>query len=59
MPATFMSKELFSAEVTENKLKEEVRLRIKAGAIKSWYEKNGKQGWILYTEWNVLGENDK
>lgn len=58
MPSTFTSKEYFSAEVTEIKLDEEVRLRIKAGAIRSWYEKNEKQGWILYTEWNVLGEND-
>jgi hypothetical protein len=58
MPATITSKENFSSEVTEKELKEEVRLRIKAGAIRSWYEKNGIQGWILQTEWNVLGEND-
>lgn len=58
MPATFTSKENFSSEVTEKELKEEVRLRIKAGAIRSWYEKNKNQGWILYTEWNVLGVND-
>lgn len=56
MPATFITKENFSKSTKETKLKEEVRLRIKAGAIRSWYEKNGTQGWILYTEWNVIGE---
>jgi len=55
MPATIQTKEVFSANTPTKRLDEEVRLRIKAGAIKSWYEKQSEQ-WILYTEWNVIGE---
>ena len=34
---------------------EEIRLWIKAGAIKSWMEEEQDE-WVLYTEWNVIGE---
>jgi hypothetical protein len=57
MPATVTTKEHFPAGIDEARLKEEVRLRMKAGAIRSWYEKQeGNAGYILYTEWNVIGE---
>lgn len=55
MPSTFISKENFPSNTSENNLKEEIKLRLKAGAIKSWYEKESS-GWVLYTEWNVIGE---
>lgn len=56
MPGTFTSKENFEAGITTAQMDEEVRLRIKAGAIKSWYEGGEAAGWTLYTEWNVIGE---
>lgn len=56
MPATVITKEIIPADAAEERLKEEVRLRIKAGAIRSWYEKQKDNSYILYTEWNVIGE---
>ncbi len=56
MPATIQTKEVFPGDTSTTSLDEAVRLRIKAGAIKSWYQKESGQ-WILYTEWNVIGEN--
>ncbi len=55
MPATVTTKEPFPLNTDENRLNDEIKLRIKAGAIRSWYEKKS-DGYILYTEWNVLGE---
>ena len=55
MPATIQTKEVFPAATSKERLDEEVRLRIKAAAIRSWYEEGSGQ-WILYTEWNVVGE---
>lgn len=55
MPSTVTTSEQFPLITEEARLKEEVRLRIKAGAIRSWYEKN-TDSWVLYTEWNVIGE---
>jgi hypothetical protein len=55
MPATLTTKEIFPVSTSEASLDEEVRLKIKAGAIRSWYEKS-TEGYILYTEWNVIGE---
>jgi hypothetical protein len=57
MSATVTTKEIFPASTSEARLDEEVRLRIKAGAIRSWYEMVNEE-YILYTEWNVIGEND-
>lgn len=57
MPATFISREPFPNETPEERLKDEVRLRIKAGAIRCWVEENGTHK-MLCTEWNVIGEND-
>lgn len=58
MPSTFKTEEKFAAGITEAQIKEEVRLRIKAGAINCKYEGNKSNGWTLYTEWNVIGENN-
>ncbi len=55
MPATVTTKESFPLSTSEVHLNEEVRLRIKAGAIKCWYEEKS-DGFILFTEWNVIGE---
>lgn len=55
MPSTIVTKESFPANTEETRLKEEVKLRLKATAIKSWYEKNN-DGFVLFTEWNVIGE---
>ena len=53
MPSTFITKEALPAETSPAELKELIRLRIKASAIRCWQEGNQ-----LYTEWNVLGEQD-
>ena len=55
MPATITTKEIFPLDTNEAQLREEVKLRIKAAAIKCWYEKQ-PQNWVLFTEWNVIGE---
>ena len=55
MPATVTTNEVFPLTTNEDQLKEEVRLRMKAGAIRSWYEKKD-DGFTLYTEWNIIGE---
>ena len=56
MPATFTQVEEFPAGTEEARVKEEQRLRIKAGAISSEYEGSESEGWKLTTTWNVLGE---
>ena len=55
MAATVKTKEYFGKDVTSEDLDGEIRLRVKAGAIRSWVEDNG-DNWILWTEWNVIGE---
>lgn len=55
MPATVTTQEQFPLDVSETRLREEIRLRIKAGAIRSWFEKKATEI-VLYTEWNVIGE---
>lgn len=55
MPATVTTKEIFPATTDEVQLKEEVKLRLKAGAIRSWYERS-PENLTLFTEWNVIGE---
>jgi len=55
MPSTVTTSEQFPLDTEEDRLKEEVRLRIKAGAIRSRYEKQSEY-WALFTEWNVIGE---
>lgn len=56
MPSTFPSKETFPAGTSEDQIKEEQRLRIKAGAISSNYKGSEADGWVLTTVWNVIGE---
>jgi len=53
MPSTFVTKEALPAGITPEEVKELIRLRIKAGAIRCRQE--GDQ---LLTEWNVIGEQD-
>lgn len=55
MPATVTTKEYFEGNIDERAIDEEIRLRIKAGAIRSWKEKQ-QDKWVLFTEWNVIGE---
>jgi hypothetical protein len=55
MPATVTTKEIFPLLTPEKNLIAEVKLRIKAGAIRSWFDKDS-DNYVLYTEWNVLGE---
>lgn len=56
MPATFDSVEQFPIGTTQTQMDEEVRLRVKAGAIKSYYTGSEAKGWALTTTWNVIGE---
>jgi hypothetical protein len=60
MPATTTTTELFpKATVTLANVKNEQRLRIKAGAIRSTIDSTSDaNNNILTTEWNVIGEND-
>lgn len=53
MPSSFISKEELPANVQDDEVKEMIRLRIKAGAIRCWREGNQ-----LFTEWSVIGEQD-
>ena len=55
MPATFITKESFPLEVEDDRLNEEIRIRLRAGAIKCWFERGDTVGTLL-TEWNVVGE---
>lgn len=55
MPATVTTKEIFPKNTPKIQLDEEVRLRVKAGAIKCWYVNEGETI-VLFTEWNVIGE---
>jgi hypothetical protein len=55
MPATVTTTEYFAKDVKKEQLETERKLRIKAGAIRSWSEESA-DGWVLYTEWNVIGQ---
>lgn len=55
MPATITTKEYFDKSIDRAAVEEEVRLRIRAGAIRSWIEEAPGR-WVLLTEWNVIGE---
>ena len=55
MAATITTKEPFDKGVTKKEVEAERKLRIQAGAIRSWMEKD-EDRWVLYTEWNVIGE---
>lgn len=57
MPATVITKEPYPMETSDEGLLREISLRIKAGAIRSWIEIKNNQK-ILFTEWNVIGENN-
>ena len=55
---TVVTREPVLPEVSQEELEREVRLRIKAGAIRCWVETDtGGDRWLC-TEWNVIGEND-
>lgn len=58
MAATVVTTEQFPKETPDDGLLREISLRIKAGAIRSWVEIKDNQK-ILFTEWNVFGENDQ
>jgi hypothetical protein len=60
MPATTTTHELFpKATVMLDQVKNQQRLRIKAGAIRSSIDSTtDPDNYILTTEWNVIGEND-
>ncbi len=55
MTATVTTKEVFPLSTSDELLQAEIHLRIKAGAIRSWIEKS-VEALVLFTEWNVLGE---
>lgn len=55
MPATIITIEKFAASNPRARIDAEIKLRLKAGAIKSWVDKNEPK-WTLKTEWNVIGE---
>lgn len=55
MPATVTTKEPLEAGIDEAALEREMKLRLKAGAIRCEVkEVDGKK--FLFTEWNVIGE---
>ncbi len=56
MPATSATVEKFPPGTQEARIKEEQRLRLKAGAIKSEYDGSEGDGWALTTTWNVFGD---
>jgi hypothetical protein len=55
MAATVTTKELVGLDTSQQRIDEEIRLRIKAGAIKCWTE-TGQSFITIFTEWNVIGE---
>ena len=56
MAGTFKTVEKFESGISKERMDEEIRLRLKAGAINSTYTGSQTDGWTLTTEWNVLGE---
>lgn len=57
MSGTTTTTEKFPGDTAEALVEAAVALRIKAGAIESKYKKEGDK-WVLYTQWNVIGENE-
>ena len=57
MPATFESREPIACHLSDTDIQRLIDLRIKAGAIRSRFEKKGGKCFLV-TEWNVIGEND-
>ena len=56
MPATITTTEKFDKSATSKiDMDDLVRLRLKAGAIRSRYREEG-DSWVLDTEWNVFGQ---
>lgn len=53
MPATIITREALEPGIEAEELKQLVRLRLLAGAIRCW-----REGQVLLTEWNVFGAND-
>jgi hypothetical protein len=56
MAGTFVTKEPVDTGTSEDDLKREITLRVKAGCIRCWVDRQGGQR-TLCTEWNVIGEN--
>jgi hypothetical protein len=56
VPATITTNETFPATATAARLDREVDLRLRAGAIRCTYRRQGGK-WIMKTEWNVIGGN--
>jgi hypothetical protein len=57
MPSTVVTKEPLADNVSEEDVKREIRLRLKAGCVRSWVQTEAGRR-ILCTEWNVIGDND-
>jgi hypothetical protein len=55
MPATIVTTETFDPSVSQASINQEIQLRLKAGAIRSWID-TASPKWTLKTEWNVIGE---
>jgi hypothetical protein len=55
MPATVTTKEPIATGVDQAGLDREIKLRLKAGAIRCWVD-DAPTGRVLMTEWNVIGE---
>jgi hypothetical protein len=56
MPATFETKEIFPGATPDQQIDTEVKLRLKASAIRSRKERDQNGDWLIITEWNVIGE---
>lgn len=55
MPATVTTTETFPPSTLKERIDEEIRLRMKAGAIRSKVDETAPK-WTIVTEWNVFGE---
>jgi hypothetical protein len=55
MPATIITTETFDPNTPDERIAQEIKLRLKAGAIRSWVDENGPKI-TLKTEWNILGD---
>lgn len=51
MPSTITTKEELPSDISDQEVEDLIKLRLKAGAIRSW-----KEDGFLFTEWNVIGE---
>ena len=57
LPSTVTTTESFPASTPENRLDLEIQLRLRAGALRATYERQGSQ-WVMMTEWSVIGGID-